>query len=199
MQLWVSICLFFTLVPVVVADDLRPRLGEHYAAPADVGRELLGSRPPEWEIREWLNSDRLTLAALRGKVVLVRWWTGPQCDFCTTSADALNGFWKEHRERGLVVVGMYHHKADTPLTREHVEAQARRLGFEFPIGIDQNWSALRRWWLAKEERGWTSVTFLLDREGIVRHVHAGGAYFKGEPGYDALKAAVKEALGNGAK
>jgi peroxiredoxin len=179
---------------VAMAVDPRTALGKNYSAPAGVGRELLGTRPPEWRVSEWLNGEPLTLAGLRGKVVLVRWWTGPECQFCTASAEALNGLWQKNRDHGLIVIGMYHHKADTPLTREHVAAQVRRLGFEFPIGIDEDWATLKQWWLGKQERGWTSVTFLLDREGVIRHIHPGGAYFPGEPGYAALEAAVEKAL-----
>lgn len=182
------------LVAGAGAADPRAGLGENYAAPAGVGRELLGTRPPEWQVGTWLNTTPLTLAGLRGKVVLVRWWTGPECPYCTASADGLNALWKKDRDRGLVVIGMYHHKSPTPLTREHVETQVRRLGFEFPIGIDEDWTTLRRWWLDGQRRGWTSVTFLLDREGVIRHIHPGGAYFPGEPGYAALEAAVEKAL-----
>lgn len=174
--------------------DSHAELGPEYAAPAAVGHELLGTKSPEWTVSEWMQGGPLTLAGLRGKVVLVRWWTGPQCPYCTASADALNALWKKDRARGLMVVGMYHHKDATPLTREHVAAQVKRLGFEFPIGIDRDWTTLRQWWLAKEKRGWTSVTFLLDREGVIRHIHPGGAFFEGEPGYAALEAAVEKAL-----
>ncbi len=179
---------------VTIAADPRAILGKNYSAPAGIGSELLGTRPPEWQVTDWLHTPPLVLAGLRGKVVLVRWWTGPQCPYCTASAEALNTLWEKDRERGLVVIGMYHHKADTPLTRDHVEAQARRLGFQFPVAIDEDWRTLRRWWLDGQPRGWTSVTFLVDREGKIRYIHPGGAYFSGEPGYAALEAAVEHAL-----
>lgn len=178
----------------VVAADARPALGPNYAAPAGIGSELLGTRPPEWTVTGWLNSPPLTLSELRGKVVLVRWWTGPQCPYCSASAEALNTLWEKDRQRGLVVVGMYHHKTDTPLTAAHVEAQTKRLHFEFPVAVDKDWTTLHRWWLDAQPRGWTSVTFLLDREGKIRHIHPGGAYYPGEPGYTALEAAVEKAL-----
>jgi peroxiredoxin len=177
-----------------IAADGRPALGPNYAAPAGIGSELLGTRPPEWKVTGWLNSSPLTLAELRGKVVLVRWWTGPQCPYCSASAEALNTLWEKHRRDGLVVIGMYHHKADTPLTPEHVKAQTKRLGFEFPIAADEDWITLHKWWLDRQPRGWTSVTFLLDREGKIRHIHPGGAYYPSEPGYTALKSAVEKAL-----
>jgi peroxiredoxin len=177
-----------------IAADTRPALGANYAAPAGIGSELLGTRPPEWKATGWLNSPPLTLAELRGKVVLVRWWTGPQCPYCSASAEALNILWEKHRRSGLVVIGMYHHKTDTPLTSEHVETQTKRLGFEFPVAVDQDWTTLHSWWLDSQPRGWTSVTFLLDREGKIRHIHPGGAYYPGEPGYTALESAVEKTL-----
>ena len=164
------------------------------AAPPDAGRELLGTHPSEWTLTDWQNSDPLTLAALRGKVVLVRWWTAPDCPYCAASADALNGWWKKYRDRGLVVIGAYHHKADTPLTPGHVAQQAKRLGFNFPIAIDPDWRTLHRWWLDTTERGWTSVTFLIGRDGTIRHIHPGGAYREGEPDFAALEKAIIAAL-----
>lgn len=172
----------------------RPELPWPFAAPAEVGRELIGTRPPEWTLSDWQNSAPLTLAGLRGKVVLVRWWTAPGCPFCAASAESLNAFAAKYRERGLVVIGAYHHKADTLFSTAHVAAQAKRLGFAFPVAIDHDWQTLRRWWLDKNERGWTSVTFLLGRDGAIRHLHGGGAFFDGEEGHRALEKAIVAAL-----
>ena len=57
---------------------------------------------------------------------------------------------------------------------------ARGLGFRFPVGIDQDWRTLRRWWFDGGERDYTSVTFLLDQEGVIRAIHPGGAYTRDE-------------------
>lgn len=165
-----------------------------YSAPADEGADLIGSRFEKWDASEWINSKPLTLDSLRGKVILIRWWTAPGCPFCEASAPALNEFSSRYRDRGLVVVGFYHHKSETPLTIDHVKAQTRKLGFTFPVAIDPKWKTLQRWWLDKHDRGWTSVTILLDRHGIVRHVHPGGAFFKGEKGYHALEAKIEALL-----
>lgn len=166
-----------------------------FAPPLDEGRDVIGMKPTRWLIRDWMNSEPLRLADLRGKVVLVRWWTAPGCPFCEASAPALNDFWNRYRDRGLMVVGIYHHKSSGPLRVQNVEKQAAKFGFDFPIGIDPDWTTLQDWWLDKHGRGWTSVTFLLDREGIIRHVHPGGAFFKGEPGYEMLEKKIKELLG----
>lgn len=165
-----------------------------YSAPLDEGSDLIGRRFEKWDVGEWINSHPITLDSLRGRVVLIRWWTAPGCPFCEASAPALNDFSARYRDRGLVVVGFYHHKSDEPLTAAHVKEQARKLGFVFPVAIDPKWTTLRQWWLDKHERGWTSVTILLDRRGIVRHVHPGGAFFKGEAGYEGLEKKIKTLL-----
>jgi peroxiredoxin len=155
---------------------------------------LIGTKAAEWQLTDWLNSDPLTLKGLAGKVVLVRWWTGGGCPFCAATAPALNEFHATYRDRGLVVVGAYHHKSSRPLDRDHVRRTADRFGFRFPVAIDPGWKTLRRWWLDGNERRWTSVSFLLDRKGTVRHIHPGGAYVKGGEGYEALKAKIEELL-----
>ena len=165
-----------------------------FSAPANEGADVIGTKPNEWTARDWMNSVPLTLEKLRGKVVLARWWTAPGCAFCQASAPALNEFWNRYRDRGLVVIGFYHHKSDEPFSLPEVKQQVHKLDFEFPVAVDPDWTTLRRWWLDKHDRGWTSVTFLLDRQGVIRHVHPGGAFFKGEGGYDALERKVEELL-----
>jgi peroxiredoxin len=194
LSLAVGLSLVFGHYPLVIAQPLHPELGENYSAPAGVGRELIGTAAPEWALTDWMGGEPRTLKSLRGRVVLVRWWTAPHCPYCAASADGLNGLARKYGDRGLSVIGIYHHKEKSPLTREHVAAQAKRLGFTFPVAIDRDWKSLHAWWLDRVEAGWTSVTFVVDREGIIRHVHPGGAFFAGEPGYAALETAVEAAL-----
>jgi thiol-disulfide isomerase/thioredoxin len=159
-----------------------------------VWHKLLGQRPAEWRLEHWLNSKPLTLEQLRGKVVLVRWWTAPDCPFCAATAPALNEFAKDYGQRGLTVVGVYHHKSSTPLRPEDVRARAEKFGFQFPVSIDPDWRTLKKWWLDAGGDDWTSVTFLLDREGRVRHIHPGGQYVKGDAEYEAMKRKIDELL-----
>jgi peroxiredoxin len=196
----ISACLIAALLLhcalLAQSSDRPPELAgvETFSAPLDEGADVIGIRPDGWIARDWMNSDPLSLESLHGKVVLVRWWTAPGCVFCQASAPALNDFWKRYRDRGLVVVGFYHHKSDGPLRVADVKKQLHKFGFEFPVAIDPDWKTLRSWWLEKHERGWTSVTFLLDRRGLIRHVHPGGAFFKGEAGYDVLERKIEALL-----
>ena len=161
---------------------------------ADVAAGLIGQNAREWHATNWLNSPPLTLAQLRGHVVLVRWWTSPGCRYCTASAPALNEFHREYAARGLKVIGLYHHKSETPFDPAQVRRHARRLGFEFPVATDPNWKTLKKCWLDRGDPGWTSVSFLIDGKGVIRHIHPGGQYVKGDADYAALKGKIEELL-----
>lgn len=157
----------------------------------------VGQPAKEWDVNNWMNSGPLTLDKLRGKVVLVRWWTGPACPYCSGSAPALNEFHESYTDSGLSVIGFYHHKSRKPLTVESVKEMADDLGFTFPVAIDTDWKTLTDWWLRGHRRGWTSVTFLIDQKGIIRHIHPGGKYVKGDQDYAALKQAIETLLAEG--
>lgn len=167
----------------------------HLVAPADAterfpgrrsdGETRIGSHAPKLELEHWLNGDPLEIDDLLGGVALVRWWTDT-CPFCSTSAPAINALAEEFGANGLTVVGIFHPKPPGQSASAIAQARraAKRFDFGFSIGVDADWSALRRWWL-DHEPGWTSVTFVVDRKGIIRWVHPGGEYHPPGP-LDAL-------------
>jgi thiol-disulfide isomerase/thioredoxin len=114
---------------------------------AQADGKLIGSKAKDWELTDWINSRPLALNDLRGKVVLVRWWTGGGCPFCKATAPALNEFHDKYASQGLVVVGIYHHKSKTPLDVDGVKQLVEDFGFSFPVAIDPGWRTLKRWWL----------------------------------------------------
>jgi len=158
--------------------------------PAGKGDELIGRPAPPWRAEYWINSAPLELAALHGRVVLVRFWTAPDCPFCSDTAPALNDFHARYAERGLTVIGLYHHKARGPLDPSAVERYARLFGFKFPVAIDLRWQTLHAWWL-DDRRKFTSASFLIDRRGIIRHVHPGGQYVRGDAAHAELQAMIE--------
>src|SRR3990172_5550533 len=94
------------------------------------GLSILGQPVPEWPAKapeKWVQGGPLTLGALRGKVVLIRFFMDADCPLCRGTAPALNEFHREFSARGLVVVGMYTPKPrprSVPMerVREYVEA-----------------------------------------------------------------------------
>ena len=115
---------------------------------------------------------------LRGKVILIRWWL-ETCPYCEASATSLNEFHENYSDQGLVIIGMYHPK---PLGRKVSVEEVRQFGkakdFKFPIAIDEDWANLNRYWFDNGGDGFTSVSFVLDREGVIRYIHPGGSYNK---------------------
>jgi thiol-disulfide isomerase/thioredoxin len=157
------------------------------------GDELIGRAAPGWELETWFNSKPLTLAELRGKVVLVRWFTSPDCPFCSATAPSLNALDDRYRDGGLVVLGFYHHKNKEPLRPEAVKGYLEHYKFRFPVAIDPDWKTLKRWWLDRE-RGWTSVSFLLDKKGMIRFIHPGGTYAPGSADFAEMEQQIQGLL-----
>jgi len=157
-------------------------------------RTPIGTQATEWKLTDWINSKPLTLKDQRGKVVLVRWWTGDGCPFCAATAPALKEFHASYSSKGLVVVGVYHHKGTGPLNTETVKQCVQDFGFQFPVAVDPDWQTLKRWWLTGSERKWTSVTFLIDRKGVIRHIHPGGSYVQGDKAYQTMQGKIEELL-----
>jgi peroxiredoxin len=76
--------------------------------------------------------------------------------------------------------------------RADVARYAALFGFRFPVATDVEWRTLRDWWMSpREKRQFTSASFLIDRRGIIRHVHPGGKYARGEPDHAQLQAAIE--------
>jgi peroxiredoxin len=160
------------------------------AARAADGADLIGTRAPEWQVGDWIGSPALALHDLRGRVVLVRWFMSTDCPYCTATAPALNQLHHDYAARGLTVVGMYHHKRPEPLDVAKVRGWAKDYGFEFPVAVDRDWRTLRRWWLRGGKRDFTSVTFLIDRRGVIRHIHPGGSMAPGSADLAAMRAKI---------
>jgi peroxiredoxin len=167
------------------------------APPAAAVAALVGTTPPAWQADRWMNSPPLELAKLRGSVVLVRWWTAG-CPYCSTTAPALRKLDQTYGSRGLRVIGMYHHKEDTAFDPKVYEDTAKKYEFTFPLAFDEDWHTLRSWLRDKSgqpvDTGWTSVTFLLDKRGVVRQVHPGGSYVEGDPAYADMNATIERLL-----
>src|SRR6266481_4602893 len=73
------------------------------------GAELIGRPAPAWSFERWIRTAPLSLQSLRGRVVLVRWWTDG-CHYCAATLPALETLRNRYADRGLVVIGVYHPK-----------------------------------------------------------------------------------------
>jgi thiol-disulfide isomerase/thioredoxin len=166
------------------------------------GRALVGKPAPEWQGIRWLQGGPLTLASLRGKAVLLRFWSD-ECPYCSRTAPVLSQLAHRYRADGLVVVGIHHPKSDEGKDPAYVLRSARAMGIDFPVGTDRDWTTLRAYGVGTEFQRFTSVSVLIDRAGVIRFVHDGGEFHPGtapehadcDAAYQALVRAIGEVLG----
>jgi hypothetical protein len=159
------------------ATSASPPAAADTAYDPDSGVELIGKPAPPWLFQRWVRGGPLTQEQLRGRVVLMRFFT-EKCRFCEATLPAIEQLRRRDGERGLVVLGAFHPpKAHQKRSDKQILALADSLGFGGPIACDQDWKTLNRWWLdGHPDRNWVSTSFLIDRDGIVRWVHGGGEY-----------------------
>ncbi|HEY2586203.1 MAG TPA: redoxin domain-containing protein [Tepidisphaeraceae bacterium] len=140
------------------------------------GQDLLGTRLPAVRFDRWLNTTGDRPPESKGAVTLYRWWTDT-CPFCAKTLPAIEQLRREFGPRGLKVVAVYHPKPPGDVADAKVLAAARRIGWDGAIAIDSHWDALRTVWLSTGQRRATSVSFLVDAQGVIRFVHPGVQYF----------------------
>jgi peroxiredoxin len=162
---------------------------------------IVGLAVPDWPAKPptaWVQGGPLTLAELRGKVVLIRFFTDPDCPYCRATAPSLNEFHDVFTADGLVVIGMYTPKPKPrAVSTDEVRKTVRAYGFRFPVAVDADWGALKTLWLDRvPDSKFTSASLLIDRRGVLRHVQDGGAYAKDavdpheRKDYEDLRAAI---------
>lgn len=85
------------------------------------------------------------------------------------------------------------HNSDSS-TLEDVRAAVEAHGFPFPVAIDRQTRTRLRWCGGRKDYGLTSVSFLLDRQGVIRDIHPGGQYVKGDAEYAWIKSQIEKLL-----
>jgi thiol-disulfide isomerase/thioredoxin len=131
---------------------------------------------PALKFDRWLNTDGNKPLEMDGSVILYRWWTSG-CPFCETSLPAIEQLRKKYDDKGLKMVAVYHPKPPRAVSDEAVLNAAKAIGYSGAIAVDLDWSQLKKAYLSKGERGWTSISILVDREGVIRFVHPGPDLF----------------------
>ena len=133
------------------------------------GLDMIGKK---FDISKLQFPDRETRFELKGKVSLIRWWTDT-CPFCSASLPAIEQFLNLIDDDAFQTLAVYHPKPPRPVEAEDILRAARTLGYTGRIAIDLNWDVLNYNYLSTGDRPATSVSFILDRHGVVRFVHPG--------------------------
>jgi thiol-disulfide isomerase/thioredoxin len=129
-----------------------------------------GPAPNFKGITAWLNTPgggQLTLGGLRGKVVLVDFWTY-SCINCQRTLPHVEAWYREYAGDGFVVVGVHTPEFAFEHVVSNVRAQAASLGVRYPVAVDDSYAT----WNAYSNEYWPA-DYLIDASGNVRHVHFG--------------------------
>jgi thiol-disulfide isomerase/thioredoxin len=134
-----------------------------------------GNMPSLGSATEWLNSPPLTTAGLRGKVVVVDFWTYTCINWLRT-LPYVRAWAAKYRAAGLIVIGVHTPEFGFEQTVDNVVSQARAFGVDYPIAIDSEYGV----WQAFVNHFWPAV-YIADAEGRIRHHHFGeGEYAQTE-------------------
>src|ERR1700693_3825119 len=133
-------------------------------------------------ITGWINGEPLTLADLRGKVVIVDFWTY-SCINCLRTVPYLNAWYKQYGGLGLVIIGVHSPEFNFEKEYDRVEKAVKELGIKYPIAMDDN----HKTWDAFANRYWPHKYFI-GADGNVRFEVIG------EGRYDESEEKIRELL-----
>jgi len=134
---------------------LQDGLSTPYAAPEFAG------------IEAWLNSPPLTMQGLKGKVVLIDFWTY-SCINCVRTLPYITDWERKYRDRGLVIVGVHAPEFEFEKKLDNVKAALVQHGIRYPVALDNKLST----WTNFNNLYWPAH-YLIDRDGKVVYTHFG--------------------------
>ncbi len=140
---------------------------------SDLGVE--GSFPSLAGATAWINSPPLAPAALRGKVVLVDFWTY-SCINCLRALPYVRAWADKYRDHGLVVIGVHSPEFAFERDSANVARAVRELGVDYPVALDNRLAV----WQAFDNKFWPA-DFFIDAQGRIRkHLFGEGGYEEAE-------------------
>jgi len=137
---------------------------------------------PELAAGDWINSEPLKLNELRGRVVLIEFWTFG-CINCRNTLPFVKSWADRYREKGLTVIGVHSPEFDEERNVEQLRREVTSLGIRYAVVTDNDYQT----WSAYHVEAWPT-TFLLDKQGRIRWMH------QGEGSYDEAERLIQKLL-----
>jgi len=145
-------------------------------------REILGQAPPLVADGQWFNSAPLSMEGLKGKVVIIDFWTY-SCINCVRTIPYLRSWYETYREEGLEIIGVHSPEFAFERDPDNLRKAIGELGVNWPVVQDNRFLQ----WQVYNNRFWPSK-YIIDREGNIRYSHFG------EGGYEETEAVIRELL-----
>jgi cytochrome c biogenesis protein CcdA/thiol-disulfide isomerase/thioredoxin len=141
-------------------------------------------RAPELTgITQWINSPPLKLSELKGKVVLIDFWTY-SCINCIRTLPYLKNWYRDYKDYGFVIIGVHTPEFEFEKSYDNVKKAVDQFGISYPVALDNNYAT----WKAYHNSYWPAH-YLIDQNGMIRMTHFG------EGKYSETENAIRELLG----
>jgi len=143
---------------------------------------VIRKAPELLQLTSWMNSKPFLLKELKGKVVLVDFWTYT-CINCIRNIPHIEAFYEKYLDNGLVVLGVHTPEFEFEKDEGNVRESVKEYGVEYPVALDNDYAT----WNAFENRFWPAL-YLIDANGNIRYTHFG------EGKYAETEAAIQQLL-----
>jgi len=172
-----KVCHFYRWLGIVIGVVLAALVSLESA------NAIVGKPAPDIVNEVWLNSAPLRMAELKGKVVMVEFWTFG-CYNCRNVEPYVKQWHQKYADKGLVVIGVHSPEFSYEHDFAKVKQYIQEHDIRFPIPIDNDFSTWNRY----GNRYWPAM-YLIDKHGVIRHVRIGeGRYQETERLIQALLA-----------
>jgi thiol-disulfide isomerase/thioredoxin len=166
----------------VYATGFTKQLLAPFRASSTTFKSSESATAPDLAAGEWINSEPLKLKDLRGRVVLVEFWTFG-CYNCRNTLPFVKSWNDRYREQGLTVIGVHSPEFDEERKVENLRREVASLAIRYPVVTDNDYQT----WNAYNVEAWPT-TFLLDKQGRIRWKHVG------EGDYDDAEQLIQKLL-----
>jgi thiol-disulfide isomerase/thioredoxin len=130
---------------------------------------------PELAAGDWINSEPLQLRTLRGRVVLIDFWTFG-CYNCRNTLPFIKSWHDRYADKGLTVIGVHSPEFDHERKAANLRREVESLDIHYPVVSDNDFKT----WNAYDVSAWPTM-FLIDKYGRIRWIHVGeGKYDEAE-------------------
>jgi len=167
---------------VISSGISRVTYGSQMIPSGSMTEETKATAAPEIASGQWINSEPLTLKSLRGRVVLIDFWTFA-CYNCRNTLPAIKKWDAQYRDKGLTIIAVHTPELDYERNIDNLRREVAGLGIKYPVVTDNDYST----WKAYGVEAWPTL-FVLDKQGRVRWMHVG------EGAYDETEQVIKKLL-----
>jgi thiol-disulfide isomerase/thioredoxin len=166
---------------LVPENDSSPTSNSNRSANEETFNIDAYAAPELKNIAAWINSDPQTVAGLKGKVVLIDFWTY-SCINCQRTQPYLNAWYEKYKDAGFVLLGVHAPEFAFEKVTSNVRKAVAEANIRYPVALDNNFAT----WNAYQNKFWPAK-YLIDKDGQVRYTHFGeGDYVETEKAIQTL-------------